>query len=479
MMKLIRGVTTKIAGAAMMTVAALLGPGGCGSAPSASPTLAPEAFVNHRPLGEFGAENPLDRTGPQYDANIAPVHHAPSVRTVSPEVQRAMRADMTPDERTRGSSEIANPPASSEFSGTSSASAGQSTLAGTPSATAPAVPGRTGVTTAQYQIVGSVLANVNGRPIFADQILATIERELMAQAKRADNPDEFRAAAEKSAAAELMNRVNDEVEYAAAEKNLGKEDQAIATRLTTLWVNNLITHAGGSEAVARQRIAEQGVDFEEMKKQRYRSFLVMIYYDKRVKPLIHVSAQDERYYYEQNIRKYSVASAARFRVIKLDVSENGGREAAMNKAADLYRKARAGADFAELAKANGQPNGGLVAESGWMEKGAYANEELEREIWTLKPGEVTPPMAKGDAIYIAKLEALRTGSVKSFEDPAVQSQIYDTLYIQQFDRLRVQSRQRLLHDSVITYNQGMEDTLMAMVMQKYPEWAKGDAGRAQ
>ncbi len=432
-----------VAGAATMI--------GCATQPP--PTLPPSAFTDHRPLGEYGAENPVDRTGPQYEGRNEPSLLAPQRQAVSPAVQNAMPAPTMPPTQ----------PA-------------QPAVAESTSATRPATGPGSGISTSQYQIVGTVVTNVNGKPIFADKILSRIEPALAAAARLSPSVEAFQTQAAKEAHDELANEINDELEFAAAERSLPKADQDLAARITTEWVNVQVRQAGGSEAVARQRWAQQGVSFEEIKRQQYRENLVRIYYTKRIYPLIHVTADDMRRYYEQNIRQYAVAAAVKFRVIRIDAATRGHAQA-IELAKSLYDRARGGADFAELAaKDNDDPilksTRGSVGIDGWMEKGAYAQEDVEREVWKLKPGQITDPIDQGNAIYIAKLEDIRTGKAQPFDDLDLQEKIYELLRRQQFNELRQQYLQNLMSKSVINPDPPDMAPLMDMIMQKYPRWTR-------
>ena len=448
-------VVTAVAGAASLLVGA-----GCGS--DSAPALAPEAFVHRRPIGEYGAEAPVDRTGPQYEGR--------------------QQQPAEPIRQTGAPTPIQQSPVAQSDDASSRTSANSLPLPGDVNtkplrgrlpfpATAPSTQ-PTGVSTSEYQIVGTVLATVNGQPIFADKVLARIDRPLTAMARQATTPEQFRVMAANEAQRELQVLIDDEVEFAAAEKFLKKEDQELAAHLTTAWVNGQIVQANGSEALARQRVAQQGLDFDEVKKERFREYMVMIYQERRLKPLIHVTAQEMRRFYQENIRHYTLATAAKFRVIR--INKGADAKAAYDKASDIYRRAVAGADFAELAgTSNDDPflktSRGALGENGWMEKGSYAQEKVENEVWSLPPGQITPPVDVGDAYYIAKLEELRVGQTKAFDDPKVQEQIFRILWDQQFKELRQKNIAQLLKDSVFTENSHIEETMMAMIMQKYAQ----------
>ena len=88
--------------------------------------------------------------------------------------------------------------------------------------TAPAV----GQTTGQWQWVGSVLAVVNGEPIYAHKVINTLDRPLAAEAKAERRA--FPLVAEDLVAKQIREFIDNELEYAAAERSLEKNDEQVA-----------------------------------------------------------------------------------------------------------------------------------------------------------------------------------------------------------------------------------------------------------
>ena len=441
-----------------MLLAALVSALGCGAEPT--PVLPPEAFVQRRPGIGPGSNEAVDRAGPlTFDAQHAPTHQAGSGAQLSPRVEEAVQ-----------------PLDVASATQPSPASAPAEQTATTPPSTEPSTVSA-GKTTGQYQIVGSVLADVNGRAIFAEKALSFLDRALAAEARRLPE-DEFRMQASVMVRQTVDYLVDNEVEFAAAEKALDKKDEELAKLLTGEWRKTQIRMAGGSDAIARQRAAQDGQDFEEQAREQFRLNMIRIYLEKKIKPLIQISAQDLRHYYQENIRKFTVPSAAQFRVIKIDVSRTGGRAAAVDKAKTVYDSAREGEDFAALAsRINDDPylmrrHGAVGDEKGWIERGAYALDKVEEAAWKLQPGQVTTPVDTGDALYVAKLEAIQPGRTRSFENLDVQDRIYDTLWRQQFTKLRDAHLNELKAQAITRKNENRYDTVLDMVMQRYPQWAK-------
>src|SRR5688500_17607503 len=162
-------------------------------------------------------------------------------------------------------------------------------------ATAPAV------SLGTYMTIGTVVAEANGQPIYADKILSRVDPELSAKARLEDmNEAKFRVIAAGLLKEQIDGEIVEELEFAAADRAATEEEKQMASGATTNWRQKEIIKAGGSVAVARQQYADQGKDFDEEVRQQYRRFMVMIHYQKRVFPLVSISADDIRHYYNQN-----------------------------------------------------------------------------------------------------------------------------------------------------------------------------------
>jgi parvulin-like peptidyl-prolyl isomerase len=412
---------------------------GCGENGRSSRPLTPADFVE-RPMRSNNHVNPLDQPGPVLydqvglDLMDPRLPHGPvtEVKDVSGTVQREVRPL---HEKT-----------------------GPTT--------------RPGATTGQFLTVGGVVAEVNGQPIYANKVLKSLEPALAARAQELDEA-QFRKAASELIARQIHEFIRAELEYAAADHNLSADEKRIADYMTQQWRERQIAEAGGSLELAKKKAAAEGYNFDELVQDQYRLHLTQVYYQKKVIPKIQVTAADIRAAYEKNkATQFSEKDAARFRLIKVDVQKSGGREKALEKAKDLLEKARAGQDFSELAKTNDDANlmrnGGDV---GWIEKGAWANEQVAEAVWATEKGKVTDIIDSGNAFWIAYVEDRRLGKVQPFEDPVVQERIRDALRAEQFRILREQEQKKLEEAAFIRMDEKMITTAIEMAMQRYREWA--------
>ena len=440
-----------IAGVAFATLL-----GGCADVISPAHPLDPRSFLIRAP--DAPSEGPVDKTWPPlYNTQrLTPAdsgRNDPANRPISKTVREAV---VTPE---IAANDVSTPSPTA------------------PSATAPATQPAGGNTTAVDEVIGSVLGDVDSDPIYADKVLAVLDRALAAEAKKYD-ATRFREVAADLIQRQVMEFIHADVEFTAAKRNLEPKDEQIATQETIRWRAEQVAHAGGSvELAKRWAIEKEGTTLEELAREHYRLTMTQLYYQRRVVPQIQISASDIRDYYQANRDKdFTQPALVRFRVIRIDNGNAGGADQAIDKIRQLRERIENGGDFAQVA---GQVNDDalLLANKGdpqpgeWMSRGAFVSKPVDDAIWNLQPGQMTKIIKDGDSVYLAKLEQRKGGTVQAFEDQEVQEKIYETLRRSQFNTLRQQVRDELEKKAAIRLNPDMMEVPLEMVMQKYPAWA--------
>lgn len=327
--------------------------------------------------------------------------------------------------------------------------------------------------TGGYQLVGTVLADVESEPIFADRVLAVLDTALGAEARKHDER-RFRTVAAELIRQQVHEYIYNALEFAMARSRLDPRDQQLAKGAAIKWREEQITQAGGSAERARQAWAARGFDFEERVEEQYRTLMRQLYYQRKEAPKIQVSAADLRRYYTENLsREFTEPAKAKFRVIAVDKQKSGGREQALGEVHRLLDRVKSGGiEFDKLAEEdNDRPN--FKTSAGWIPKGSFVVPEAEEAAWKLKPGQVGDPVETADAFYLVKVEALEGGRVLPFNERQVQARIERSLRDRQFSAIRSRVQQQLIQDAIIRYHpdeQGMLRTAVEMAAQKYNYW---------
>jgi peptidyl-prolyl cis-trans isomerase SurA len=137
--------------------------------------------------------------------------------------------------------------------------------------------------------------------------------------------------------------------------------------------------------------------------------------NRQVRAKVNITNDDVERYYKLNADKFRSEDRVRLRHILLALPKNATPEevqAANEKAADLYKRIVAGADFAELARefseGAGQVDGGEI---GWVNRGTLISGLEEVAFEKLSVGQVSAPFRTSMGVHIVKLEARDRGAV--------------------------------------------------------------------
>src|SRR5262249_52886153 len=131
---------------------------------------------------------------------------------------------------------------------------------------------------------------------------------------------------------------------------------------------------------------------------------------------IDVNEQALKEYYDQNKDRFTTQEERRGRHILITVGDGVDDAAAQKKAEELAAKAKAGADFAQLAKDNSK-DAGSAAQGGALDMGPH-------EVWPGPFGDAMFSMNAGEirvvksesGWHVLQLEEIQAGHVKSFEE---------------------------------------------------------------
>jgi hypothetical protein len=446
---------------------------GCSSAPKPQP-LSPEAFINpHENSGDQKTDNSNTGGGSVGD-NARPAVQIPG-NVVSDTINQALGRPAAPPARDSNGITGTRPNIADVVENEIKP------VAPVTSATGPAMPGAgstslpaIGASSGQYMTLGGVVADVNGRPIYANRVIALLDVSLRQKARQLDARNYERQAMD-DIRRQISELIRNELEYAAAERHLDLEDRHLADSATIYWRMQQITKAGGSLELARRASLadrETPMDFDERTAEQSRLELIKIYYNKKVYPKIQVGAKDIRDYYDRNVDKeFTENERVKFRIIEVLIGKTGSKEKALEKIAYDLKRAKAGEDFTEMAMRENDETMFAGKEPFDIAPGSFSIAPVREALTKLKPGEVSEILEDKGAYYIVKLESRVGGRVRPFEEQKVQDEIRTKLRSEQFRTLREQGLQSLVKDASINTNDQMALIALDMAMQRYALYA--------
>jgi peptidyl-prolyl cis-trans isomerase D len=161
---------------------------------------------------------------------------------------------------------------------------------------------------------------------------------------------------------------------------------------------------------------------------------------------LNVTEAQLRERYEMEKDRFVEPERRQARHILLSV-EDGKDDAAVKAQADaLYQRARAGEDFAKLARENSKDQGSATqgGDLGWADRSVYVAPFADA-LFALKANEISAPVKTQFGWHIIKLEGVREGHSKSFDEARAEldSEVRQQLAADEFGNRQEQLQQRV------------------------------------
>ena len=243
--------------------------------------------------------------------------------------------------------------------------------------------------------VESLVGQINGRPIFAEEIFRQIEAAVMLAAQD-PNPDNARQQVDALVRRAFRQQVESELILAEAESRLTPEmKQGLLGWLRDLQ-ETTIAQRGGSRASAEEALRdEMQMSVEEFVEFRKNAELTRDILRRKVEPRVVVSWRDvERLYLT---RRAAYAPDPVYRLGRIRLS----KESQAEKIETVRKLLAEGKPFPEVADAVGIPEHGFwrnVTLSGGRMNLGDLTEDLQRAIAPLEPGKVSEPLEQRTSI---------------------------------------------------------------------------------
>ena len=167
---------------------------------------------------------------------------------------------------------------------------------------------------------------------------------------------------------------------------------------------------------------------------------------------IFVSPKEIKEFFETNKSKFNQPEKVKTRQIILKFTDNETRLEKKFLAEKILERLQKGEDFASLAKEYSDVKAESGGDWGWTVKGTFA-EEVEKVIFSLKVGEISPVIATEKSFIIAKVED-KTEYKPAFDTPEIQEEIRRALSNQKFILGARAIKENLLNEASIWVDPG-------------------------
>jgi hypothetical protein len=314
-------------------------------------------------------------------------------------------------------------------------------------------------------IVDSMVGQVNGRPIFADEFFLPIEDQLIALSQRA-NERQFMVEAADIVTEELREVVLNALFLAEAEASLTPEEK-IGIRY---WFANVAeqvkARSGGSEAEARKRAMLEGTTFEDKLENIKNRELISKLLEEKIYPRVIVSWRDVEREYRRRYEEFNPPAAATLARIRLTTADQAG------EIEQVARRLAAGDDFLEVAGSVGQPERGIwqtfkMGAEGLREP-QFADEAAQAQVARLREeGDTTEPFELGRSTWWLHVAEIDQPPGHSLYDPDVQRILADHLRMTRGTEEQDRYIASLLEKGIYDELEAMAQRLVAIAVLRY------------
>jgi peptidyl-prolyl cis-trans isomerase C len=257
----------------------------------------------------------------------------------------------------------------------------------------------------------NVVAKVNGIPITR----AELDRATKFMLAQSQNKKELTAEQKKNAdVAVLEQLISAELLYQAGKKlKIADVDSRVAAQIK-LGKSKFPSTAAYDKALKESGLTEKELE-EFARKEIYINNLI----EQEIASKVTISNDDAKKFYDENTDKFKQSESvqASHILIGIDPKLTADEKAkAKEKAAGLLKRAKAGEDFATLAKDNSTcpsaPQGGNL---GYFGKGQMVP-EFEKAAFALKPGEISDIVETKFGYHIIKVTDKKAAGTVAFND---------------------------------------------------------------
>lgn len=320
--------------------------------------------------------------------------------------------------------------------------------------------------TATPIVLESVIGQINGRPLFASEILTPLDGRLRAVAEKAKgNQRAFVNESLNDVVGVITNKVRDELMLAEAQASLPPEARQGLFYFLGKIQQNMVSTQSGSKLQADEALREStGRTLQQEARDRLERELIITEIRNKIVPRVNIPWRLIRQEYERNYAKYNPPGTAMLRVIMVPADN-----------ADSIREAEEAIASKAFAEAAEMPfNTFLRSEGGatprelegeYADAPLFASPEMTAAAQKLKPGQTTPSIKWQNTLAWVHLDAIDRAPGISLYD--AQLEIEATLRERKFAYEREVYYTRLLERGSFTRIESMVQEAMTIAIERY------------
>lgn len=313
-------------------------------------------------------------------------------------------------------------------------------------------------------VVDSLIGQVNGRPVYADEVLGPLADQLRAEYERMAW-QQFQPVMERLVMQRLQEVVLNELFLAEARASMSKQQQHGLLAFMRTIEQDLVGKSGGVQSRAEQEVmAEEGRTIEEYLKLQEERVLIETLMNERVRPKAVVSWHDVEREYSSRIHEFRPAAEILVGRIRFRTTD-------VETITAVQQRLDAGESFTEVATDVGMANHGewerFVLPKNGIE-GLEIAEAYKPILEKLDVGGISPPFVRGNwTMWFSLLERSQAPQ-RSLYDPDVQQQLQQELYGRAIGQAQAEFINNVLQRGIYDELSLMHQRTLAIAATRFP-----------
>lgn len=316
-------------------------------------------------------------------------------------------------------------------------------------------------------IVDSLVGEVNGRPIFADEFLAVIEDRLLQQAAQTTGMQRAQAF-DSIIRRRLRLRVRNELILADAEFALTEqEQQGLFALMRSLKERVIREEGGGIRYEAEEKLRrEVGAGNIEGYLENQREFILFDQVRRqKIAPRVLVSWRDREREYQRRFDEFNPPASVTLAKISLLT------ESQTELIDQVSKRLASGEAFAAIAEDLGLLNGGVWDTfnmgSGGITDLQDVNDAVKSHLEGLGEGQTTEPFESGRSTLWLHVQKVERPEGRSLYDRSVQRQLAQDLFLRRSAEEWQRYERSLFEEGIYDELEDMADRLLEIALQRY------------
>ncbi len=273
----------------------------------------------------------------------------------------------------------------------------------------------------ETKLVGNtVVAEVNGRPIFVDDLIGSLRLAIEAEESLSD--EQRQQILEKQIRGRLDKYIEQEIVVQALRRKIPEDRQQVIEESLEEPFGEVIANIKKDRNITTDKeldlvLSSEGLSVDLLRESFFRIQMVNGYLSTIVEAPETVSRVEMLAYYQDHRDDFTTKERIRWQEIVVLFASNDGRDGAETKMTEVVKQLQADADFAQLAvKYSDALSAEKRGDMGWLERGSLTDKELEEQLFSLPSSGMTKVYVREDRFEVYRVVDHQAARVAPFQE---------------------------------------------------------------